>query len=111
MTNTLSDFWWVRNKQNMPHAYTAPLLMTISGWVWRIRGKDARWQPGQKWATRELADEDGFPWVTTARVCIGYAEARCIFPRRMILLECAFWNSKLRYRLQRLLPVPHFSYE
>lgn len=88
MKERLPDFWWVtapRFGPNWhPQAYVCPLLMTLSCWLYRLRGKDAHWSDGRK-------DENG-EWVTIARVLIGHGEAQCLFPRWMILVECEFRN-------------------
>jgi hypothetical protein len=78
----LSDFWWLRPK-GLRHAYVCPLLMTLSAWGYRLRGKNARWV--------RCDYSDGS---SCARVCYGHGEIHCLFPRWMVLKECDFWNSR-----------------
>lgn len=75
----LPDLWWIQGQHWAPQAYTCPLLMTFSMWLMRLCGKPARW-----------AISAGNP----ARVITGDREIGCVFPRRMIIAECDFWNRR-----------------
>lgn len=88
----LSDLWWVRGQRVMPQAYTCPLLMTLTMWWMRLRGKDVYWRAAAR------ADDDG--WISPARVVVGSREIHCLFPRKMILWECAFWNTSVGGRMR-----------
>lgn len=99
MKTQLSDFWWFGLKRTdpcwMPHHYVCPLLMTVSAWLYRLRGKDARWYPGRRGEAPSGPPYDT-GWITSATVCIGNYEARCLFPRWAIVLECHYRNYGFR---------------
>lgn len=94
-------FWWVRQRSydNQPHAYVCPLLMTLSALIHRLRGKPAHWYAAH-WGVYRDEGEDVTGWISPARVVIGHCEADCLFPRRLIEWECAFWNSRIGLRLR-----------
>lgn len=77
----LSDFAWIRNGGNGCR-YVCPLLMTLSLWVWRLQGKSAHWY--------QSSDFRG--------VYFDYGKSRwetpCVFPKRLAIAECSFWNSR-----------------
>jgi hypothetical protein len=96
----LPDLWWYgKNRKHpdwQPQHYVCPRLMTLSIWLYRLRGKDAHWQgvkrvEGQDFPPR---DTDG-SYATTAMVLIGNGEASCLFPHWMTSVECAYMNFGL----------------
>jgi hypothetical protein len=84
----LSDLWWLCPRGRR-HAYTCPLLMTLSMWLYRLRAKRARW--------KMCYYSDGS---ACARALIGHAEIHCLFPRWLVLAECDFWNSRPGLRIR-----------
>lgn len=95
----LPDLWWLQGQHYFPHAYTAPLLMTLSIWIERYLGdRDAFWRRG-------LQDANGV-WTTPCRVVQevspggSHRELHCRFPRWLILKEADFWNSPLGGKLR-----------
>ena len=90
----LRDLWWlIERRPRQPHAYVCQALMTLSMWILRLRGRRAYWGAAR-------ASEDGTQWVSPARVYVGHAEIACLFSRKAILRECAFWNSRWGLRLR-----------
>jgi len=96
----LPDLWWLCPRGRR-HAYTCPLLMTLSMWLYRLRGRRAAWvfcrySDGEACA-RALIDHGSFR-----------AEFRCLFPTWLILAECDFRNSRpgLRIRSRGARPCP-----
>ena len=100
MDKRLSDLWWIQGQHYMPQAYTCPLLMTLSMWLKRLRGKHAYWCAAAQ-------DKDG-RWINPARVVVGNYEIGCSFPRWMILKECDFWNSRIGGGLRAPLTIMRF---
>lgn len=98
---TLPDLWWVGKRRDrpdwMPHAYVCPLLVTLSMWLYRLRGKNARWYAGRRGEAPAGPPYDT-EWISSARMCIGNWEARILFPRWMILVECHYRNWGLSRR-------------
>ena len=94
MRDKLPVFWWLRRKRydNQPHAYVCPLIKSLTILWLRIRGVRADWHS----ATRA---DDG-RWISPARVIRGNCEITIRVPRRLIMAECNFWNSRLGIRLR-----------
>jgi len=90
MRKPLPDFWWVRKAHTR---YVCPLLMTLSCWIYRARGKNARW-----YSTGERIG-------SAAIVLIGNGEAPCLFPRSWIIAECNFrnWWAQTTWKLKRAM--------
>jgi hypothetical protein len=84
----LPDLWWARPRGRRC-AYVCPLLMTLSIWRYRLRGKRARW------AMCRYSDGSA-----CARALLGRGEIDCLFPRWLIEAECDFWNSRPGLRLR-----------
>jgi hypothetical protein len=91
---TLPLFWWLTPQkfEHQPIGYEHPFLMTLSAILWRLRGRNAHWIAARRSKPTDRACIVG-GWSSYARVMIGAAEAPCVFPRWVILLECAFWRS------------------
>jgi hypothetical protein len=86
-------FWWLmRSKRHQPHAYVCPALMTISILVYRARGKKAYWSICKYASDGRITQP--------SRALHGHAEINCLFPRKMILMECDFWNSRFGLKLR-----------
>jgi hypothetical protein len=83
MKKRLPDFWWILSLKKQPHAYVCPLLMTISSWLYRLRGKPAYWEAS-----------------TPARIYHGHMEISCLFPRWLVSAECNFWNGRIGLRIR-----------
>lgn len=107
-THALGDWWWVGSRRldgRSGHAYTCPLLMTLTAifrrWILR---QDCRWRVGATWG---LTDDEYEP----ARVSVRpegrshTVKAGCIFPDWMIRAECAFLNWKIRCRAKKPMVV------
>jgi len=70
----------------------APLIKSLTILWLRIRGVRADWHS----ATRA---DDG-RWISPARVIRGNCEITIRVPRRLIMAECNFWNSRFGVRLR-----------
>jgi hypothetical protein len=80
--------------------YVCPILMNLTLVALRLCGRRVLWaDSGGVWRLIE----------TKAGLSHGW-EARCLFPRWMILTECRFWNSRIgiliRARFERHTPRP-----
>jgi hypothetical protein len=100
----LPDLWWFRLTQ--PQAYVCPFLMTLTIWVermkfWKKHKHPIAWYSATK--------NDIGEWREPARVIRGNCEVGCIFPRKWVIAECNFWNSRLGMRLRRPLWTGEFE--
>lgn len=85
----LPDLWWLKPRGRRC-AYVCPLLMTLSMWICRARGRSARW-----WLCRY---SDGS---ACARALLrDSGEIGCFFPHGLIERECDFWNSRPGLRIR-----------